>query len=1614
MSSFNIFTAANKSFRIFRILDKDNSYFERNIKLRKPTGICFMPLVTSRAELADLVQKFFGTKGYQILLQNYYFNYKFIYQPSLVPGRKIIMQNRAKLMKNEALSYLPRLRKLPTHKVISNKNSILDYTDQIALMNPKPEMMQKQPVLKYCENIFPELMTRFGIAYEKPEFFKWTARYVSTQVKPYLNNQFDSIIIPIEVNITNNSLINLYIDYDKNIPLGIKKNIENLKLLSMVRMIYRAYAKDVEDVSSKEMKYYLEELINHNVVFIFYNKRFAFTVNFTDLRERKINSRQFRNLFKSRLISLVSNNLGVQSDDSMDLEILNDLKEDEENTTHIEKNVDITIDPDTKGKTVETHDEEKSNDEIVDDTEEKRDIEINKLIKNAISKKNSIKTNVDLKKKTKALLDAIDDMKETSDNVKLFDDFASQHDEIIEPDEDVLERRRIKMEKLQSNAIKSTSYTKVNGVDLITTKTGVKPIEDDSDFENIESEDEIEEKEESKYDENGFLIEEEENEEVVEDSFDNMDVEDEISDEVAELNKKVPITVSSGGNISEDEKKEILKEINKRQQPKRSDKQLRRIELVKDKYKSIKLQDDRSLEDIIEDVKSNQIISTKKEVKTVIDKAVCSSNMQDFEKSYVKNTLQSDIIKTLKSFDDENKSNPMHIINYEEEDTSDRFNNKKTITCTFEDDTQKRHTIKFDIPVPMNDGLLLINGNKKVLKKQITLRPLVKINPSRLAITTFYNKVLMYRQGTILNRKVIVIKKVIDELEKHEDTFKCLYGNNLKNNKNYITSIEYDELAKDYHKFLIGKTGNRTVVFFNQEEIRSEIKKLNIPYVAHPSKLPIAIDYKTKEVIEYDMGNVNKSVIDDIIDIIYEKSYYPEVDTVRASVKAPKRRIYSRITLQSFDIPLITFLSALFGLSNLLKLSGLKYTFTNQKLAPDAPEKEWLSVKFKDGTLYYPEYPYNNSLLFNGLNEMVTEEYFIDQFDDPLPYMDYCYKNLKSRNVFKGWIAFKELFIDAVTKEILEQEKLPTDFLELLLYANDLLTDNSYNNETEAKSYRVRSFELYSVALYKALSNEYRKYIQKEGRANQSISIPQTCVMTMLSNSQILETYDTINPINELKMKSGCTVKGNGLAGANTKHGYGMDRRAFGVDAVGIYSQTNVDNGNVGIVKQLTSDVKVLNTRGFLDTTEDPNKIEKTTSSQRMSPDELIMPAITKFDHPNRVAFSSAQWKHTMPIVGGGDPPFIGSGYEKTMISDIGDTYAIKANKDCTVQSINEELQIITVLNKDGTKDSYRYNTDYLKNGNINLENNFELNVKVGQKLKENDVLAFSKEFFTRTPGGELTFTMGRMCKVALMDDYFTEEDSSLVSEHLSKKMSSSITHKKVISISGKSNIVKMVNLGDHIKEGDPLLLFEDELDSDVSNTDVQAILEMLGDADEKAIEKMKYHAPKANSSGEITKIEVFWTGEFEDMSPSVKKLVNNYIKFKKERLKYEEDETGVKNRQREMELKKSVPVYGKLNGVDIDEHNGIIIEIYITHILPYGPGDKLSFYPAIKSVTPQVVPESLCPYSETGKLDAVLGLISMSARQVNSPYFLGTLGKVLLDMSKRISAEYLGKDVKN
>ncbi len=651
-------------------------------------------------------------------------------------------------------------------------------------------------------------------------------------------------------------------------------------------------------------------------------------------------------------------------------------------------------------------------------------------------------------------------------------------------------------------------------------------------------------------------------------------------------------------------------------------------------------------------------------------------------------------------------------------------------------------------------------------------------------------------------------------------------------------------------------------------------------------------------------------------------------------------------------------------------VNNLKYTFSTK------PEKgnSNLSIRFKDGYLYYPEYPLGNSLLFNGLTEMNTEDYTIDEFDGQLPYIDFIYNVLKKGDLLKGYTAFKELFIDNITKSILQDLNLPYDFLELFLYANELLTDNEYTHETRASSYRIRGYEMISTALYRTIASQYMILKQKGFGPNSSLSIPQDAVIKALTKSQILENYDTINPINELKSKAACTYKGEGLIGSQAKHGFTLSRRSFGEDAVGIFAESNVDNHQVGISKELTVNPNFTSTRGYIQTTDKRSEIAKMSASQTMSPDELISPDVTKYDHPNRVGFSSGQWKHTLGVTHN-CLPMVSSGYDKTVAYQIGDTFVRRAKQDGKILDINEDHGSITVEYKNGTKEVYKFGKEFVRNSNFFLENNLELNVKIGQAIKKDDILAYSKEFFIKQ-GKDIIFTQGAMARIALMDDYFTEDDSTLVSAEFANLMANPDTKRKQVVISGTANIVKMVKENEYIEHGNALMLFEDS-DESGDEQNVNQVLDMLGTVDEDALNSLKYHSPKANASGTISKIDIYWTGEFDEMSTSCKKLIKDFIKQKKEEIDYEERITG-KASKRDYTYKKSVPVFNRINGAVMPDSNGILIEFYITHNSIYGTGDKSSCYPALKSVTAEIVPEKLSPYSESGPIDEVTSTIGL------------------------------------
>ena len=210
-------------------------------------------------------------------------------------------------------------------------------------------------------------------------------------------------------------------------------------------------------------------------------------------------------------------------------------------------------------------------------------------------------------------------------------------------------------------------------------------------------------------------------------------------------------------------------------------------------------------------------------------------------------------------------------------------------------------------------------------------------------------------------------------------------------------------------------------------------------------------------------SSVNSSIVGIINDVLKPTGLYEFVK----NVKTPKRRLCTKIEVQSFTVPLIAFLLYLFGwerVSSYFKESQLE--FTEKKLK----NTNKLSIRFANGYLYYSQYPINGALFFNGLTEIDTENYNFEDLNNPGLYANYTYNKFKSRNVVKGWNTAKENMLDLKTLKILEELKLPTDFLEIFLYCNDLLVDNQVKSDTDISNYRLRSVEVVSECLFKVIN----------------------------------------------------------------------------------------------------------------------------------------------------------------------------------------------------------------------------------------------------------------------------------------------------------------------------------------------------------------------------------------------------------------------------------------------------------------------------------------------------------------------------------------------------------------
>ena len=861
-----------------------------------------------------------------------------------------------------------------------------------------------------------------------------------------------------------------------------------------------------------------------------------------------------------------------------------------------------------------------------------------------------------------------------------------------------------------------------------------------------------------------------------------------------------------------------------------------------------------------------------------------------------------DIINVFRAFS--NTSHPLAIRNIEVENTSTSEDRIETYKVEYENEHGKRFSIKVDVPVMIDNKYMKLRGNRKNINGQLTLVPIIKTDEDTVQCVSYsYKKIFIRRFGTSTGKSNVVCDKLIKTLQKN--SFKNIHlieGDCVKVCSKYEVPIDYIDLSSVYSKIITPQY----TIFFNQDEIRNRFE------VDDKKGLPFAVD-KKNTVLYYKGGNLFAAEVVKMLseaDDTFFDTYYSKPQSVRYT--------YSQASILGQKIPLIIMCAYSEGLQKVLKKANVEYELIpkdagRQKINTD----EYDLIKFNDGWIKY-KITYASSLLMNGLKACDTDTHSLTEINSKTMYLDF-FDMFGGRIMSDGLDNFYDVFLDPITIDVLEDYKLPTDYIEVLMYANSLLSDNKFVKHTKINGRRIRRNEIIPGYLYMALAESYQDYTRSMKHGRQvPMTIKQSAVIDKILEDNTVSDLSVLTALGEYEAIN--TVSPKGLSGLNSDRSYTLDKRTFDDSMVNVLGMSTGFAGNVGINRQATIDCNISNKRGYIHSLdENPTELSATKT---FCMTEALTPYGCTRDDPFRTAMTFIQTSKHLMRSNNSDPSLISSGADEALPYLVSNTFVHKAKAKGEVIEKDEYHMIISY--EDGTADYVDLSENVEKNSSSGFFVTLKLDsdLKVGSKVKEGQIVAYDKSSFSDEVGAEnnIAYNIGKLKKCAILNTDEGLEDSAIISQELARDLTHSVVLKVDKIFSKDTNIFNLVQVGQEIEEGDNLLIIQSSYDED----DTNILLKKLA-AEEEDITDLGRIPIKSKVTGIVQDIIMYRTVELDEMSESLRKAFVAYEKKIAERRKVMK-KYGVDDSSLPANYK--LPATGKLKSAE----NGVLIEFYLRY----------------------------------------------------------------------------------
>lgn len=946
-------------------------------------------------------------------------------------------------------------------------------------------------------------------------------------------------------------------------------------------------------------------------------------------------------------------------------------------------------------------------------------------------------------------------------------------------------------------------------------------------------------------------------------------------------------------------------------------------------------------------------------------------------------------------------SHPISVVDIKVEDTTTSEDYIKTYFVQCENEKGKRFSLVFDVPKVKQGRFMKLRGNDKILNGQLVLLPCVKTDDDTVQLVSNYNKIFIRRYGTTSGKSCPAVDRLIKALNKYEgNDIKVTWGDCSRLCAKYNLPFDYIDLSS-----VILKIETKNIIFYmNPDEIKSTYNISDNEYVAHEidDEFPYAYDKNNKTILWCTSDRHFSSDLINNLDL--DKTTEFGIANVAAQTSSSKY-CYSMASILNVKIPVIVILGYSYGLSTITKvLRGIEFA----EKAPSRKDYNIGNIQFKDGYLIFNNYG-PQAMLLNGLKDCPTQDYSISDIDDKGMWLDFL-DGFGGRIKADGLDNFKDLFVDPKTKSICDLYRLPNNYFDMLMYSNVLLCDNKYNRHTDLTGNRFRENELIAGYVYSCLATAYGAYATAfKRKQTATMTIKRSAVIDAILVDPTCSDLSKETPL--LEKESASSIGFKGLSGMNSDRSYSLDKRTYDDTMLNKVALSTGFAENVGITRQATIDMEIEDNMGTLGKTASPDELNITKT---FSITEAMNPFSTTRDDPFRIAMTFVQSsKHTMRTAIS-HPLLVTNGADEALPYMTSDTFAWKAKgKGKTVEK-TDEYMIIEYDDKTIPSEfiDLREKVEKNSDGGFFMSIKLETDLKEGSTVKENQIVAYDHQAYSDIVGAtdNIAATPGILAKIAIPMTYEGYEDSTIVTDYLSRAMESEVIVKEEKVLDKNTNVYFLVKKGTRVQEGDPLLIYQHAYeDKDVNLLLKNLTNDEIGDDDISDLGRISI---KSRYTGIVQDVKVLRTCDIEEMSDSLKKIVTEHEaeirRYKKVMKKYNTEDIeafGADYKLTPTGVLKNCP-------------DGVKVFIYVKYFDKLSVGDKIVNWAALKGVVKDIPTVGEEPYSEyrpNEEISSMFSMNSVNARMVSSIQIVGAIDKALIELDRHVK-DIMGipwKDIK-